>query len=80
MLEGFVEGHVPPKPGQIQVPTLIVWGDQDAVFGREEQEALAAAIPGAQLLVYRSTGHALHWEEPERFAADLARFAANLAR
>lgn len=80
VLEGFVEGHVPPEPGQIQVPTLIVWGDQDAMFGREEQEALAAAIPGAQLLVYRGTGHALHWEEPERFAADLARFAANLAR
>src|SRR4030095_7255459 len=38
--------------GKITAPTLIVWGDQDAFFLRREQEALAAAITGAQLMIY----------------------------
>ena len=27
-------------------------------------------------LIYPDAGHALHWEEPQRFAADLAAFVA----
>jgi len=60
--------------GKITAPTLIVWGDQDAFFLRREQEALAAAIAGAQLMVYPGAGHGFHWEEPARFAADLVAF------
>jgi hypothetical protein len=29
--------------------------------------------------MYENAGHALHWEEPERFAADVARFAGSIA-
>jgi non-heme chloroperoxidase len=36
---------------------------------------LAAAIPGARLLVYPETGHAVQWERPERVANDLDTFA-----
>jgi non-heme chloroperoxidase len=36
------------------------------------------AITGARLVVYENAGHALHWEEPERFAADLAAFVKSL--
>jgi hypothetical protein len=28
--------------------------------------------------MYESAGHALHWEEPERFAADLVAFTGSL--
>jgi pimeloyl-ACP methyl ester carboxylesterase len=60
--------------GQISVPTLIVWGDQDRFCPRGDQDALVAATPDSQLLVYPGAGHALHWEEPDRFAADLVMF------
>jgi pimeloyl-ACP methyl ester carboxylesterase len=60
--------------GEMNVPTLILWGEQDALFPREEQERLAAAIPGATLRVYPETGHAVHWERPEQFARDLEAF------
>jgi non-heme chloroperoxidase len=60
--------------GEINVPTLILWGEQDALFPREEQERLAAAIPGATLKVYPETGHAVHWERPEQFVRDLEAF------
>lgn len=63
-----------PDLARIAAPTRIFWGDQDALFPRREQEALAAAIPGAQLIVYEGAGHALHWEQPAPFAADLTAF------
>src|ERR671916_1144020 len=35
--------------GQIGAPTLILWGERDALLGRGEQERRAAAIPDATL-------------------------------
>jgi len=66
--------------GQINAPTLIIWGDQDAYVPRRDAEALQAAIAGSQLLIYPDTGHDVQWEEPGRFAADLAAFVERLAR
>jgi non-heme chloroperoxidase len=60
--------------GEINVPTLILWGEQDPLFPREEQERLAAAIPGATLKVYPEGGHAAHWERPEWVVRDLEAF------
>ena len=58
---------------KIKTPTLIFWGEHD-FFPRSEQDALVASIPNAELKVYTDTGHALHWERPEQFAADLQAF------
>ena len=74
VFEGFLEADFSARLGGIGVPTLIVWGDRDAICPRGEQEALAAAIPDARLAVYPGAGHAPHWEEPERFTADLVAF------
>jgi non-heme chloroperoxidase len=60
--------------GRITAPTLLIWGDHDAVVSREEQQRLKDAIPDARLEVYPETGHSPHWERPERVAADLATF------
>lgn len=60
--------------GRIKAPTLIAWGDQDGLFPRSQEEALAAAIAGSRLVVYPGAGHALHWEEPARLASDLMTF------
>ena len=78
-LEGLLETDNSAELSKIEAPTLIVWGDQDSYCPRGDQEALRAAITGSRLLVYPGTGHALHWEHPERFAADLAAFTRSLA-
>ncbi len=78
-LEGLLGSDHPTKPGSIRAPTLIVWGDRDAYCPRSDQDALAAAIAGSRLLVYAGAGHDPHWEQPERFAADLAAFTDALA-
>ncbi len=60
--------------GEIGAPTLILWGEQDALLPREEQERRAAAIPNATLKVYPETGHLAHWVRPEWVVRDLEAF------
>jgi non-heme chloroperoxidase len=59
---------------EIKALTLILWGEKDALFPREEQERLAAAIPGATLKAHPESGHAVHWERPEWIVRDLEAF------
>lgn len=66
--------HTAQLPG-VRVPTLLLWGDRDALFPRGDQDRVVAAIPGARLIVYPDTGHCPNWERPERVAADLNAFA-----
>jgi non-heme chloroperoxidase len=65
--------------GSIAAPTLIVAGERDDIAPLADAEALRSTIPGARLVVYEDAGHAMHWEEPARVAADLASFARDLA-
>jgi non-heme chloroperoxidase len=76
--EGFLEDDFVGEWDKIKAPTLIIWGARDTFCPRQEQDTLLRAIPSARLVVYENAGHALHWEEPERFAADLADFVKSL--
>ena len=60
-----------PRDAAISAPTLLLWGDHDALVPRSEQDALLAAIPGAHLVVYEGAGHSPNWEQPERVARDI---------
>ena len=64
---------------QIVAPTLMVWGDADELVSRGDQDALRDAIISSRLLVYAGIGHSPHWEQPKRFAADVASFLGELA-
>ena len=77
-LEGLLEGDHSADVGRIKIPTLIVWGDRDVFCSRSDQESLAGAIAGSQLVVYSGGGHAVHWEDPDRFATDLVSFIGRL--
>lgn len=73
-LDGVLGTNDAVELGRIAAPTLLLSGEGHAYFGRVEQERLAAAIPGATLMLYPETGTAPHWERPERVAADLEAF------
>lgn len=62
--------------GEIGAPTLLIHGEQDAIVPSSEQEWLLAHLPNARLVSLKGTGHAPHWERPERYATELAAFAA----
>ena len=77
-MAGLLQDESFGELGRIQAPTLVIWGDQDSVLPRSDQELLATAIPDSQLVVYPGAGHAFYWEEPDRVASDLASFIAEL--
>ena len=39
------------------------------------QEELTAAIPDSRFVPYAGTGHMVHWEDPERVAAEVVALA-----
>ncbi|HEU4688311.1 MAG TPA: alpha/beta fold hydrolase, partial [Vicinamibacterales bacterium] len=63
---------------KVRVPTLVVWGDRDGFTGRSEQDDLIGAINGSRLEVYAGAGHSPHWEEPQRYAGQIASFVAGI--
>lgn len=77
----YLEVDFLDEVSRIRAPTLLVWGDRDASATRDEQNALNVAIAGSWLVTYAGAGagHSPHWEEPQRFAAQLVSFVAELA-
>ncbi len=52
---------------EIEVPTLVVTGADDTLIPVSESEAMAAAIPDAELAVIPGAGHMVSFERPEEF-------------
>jgi pimeloyl-ACP methyl ester carboxylesterase len=65
---------------RITAPTLLLWGDADGLVPRDMQTSLAGRIRGAELLVYHGVGHTPRWEDPARFAGDVAAFVERSLR
>ncbi|PZP34437.1 MAG: alpha/beta hydrolase [Roseateles depolymerans] len=62
----------------IHLPTLVLHGEIDPILPLAHGRQFAAAIPGAQLIVYAGVGHLPQREIPQRSAADVAAFVARL--
>ncbi|HEY0679679.1 MAG TPA: alpha/beta hydrolase [Chitinophagaceae bacterium] len=77
-LKGLIETDLSADIKKITAPTLIFWGDKDGFCLRNGQDKMANAIKGSKLIIYEGTGHALHWEEPQRFVGDLTQFIKSL--
>ena len=60
--------------GQIDRPTLIVWGDQDPFVGPKLGETLADTIPGSRLVRLPGTGRLVPEEAPETLANMILEF------
>ncbi|MGA2835667.1 MAG: alpha/beta fold hydrolase [Acidimicrobiales bacterium] len=50
-----------------EMPTLIVWGDQDTIIPVSHAYAAHEAIPGSRLEIIEGAGHFPHVERPEQF-------------
>ncbi|WP_292497929.1 alpha/beta hydrolase [Mesorhizobium sp.] len=53
----------------VRVPTLIIAGGRDLLFGAAHQRGLAQAIVGSRLVWAQDCGHNPHWEDPAFVAA-----------
>ncbi len=74
MIDALVRYDATARLSQVRMPTLLLWGDHDALFSRAEQDLFLASVPSARLKVYEETGHCPNWEQPDDVAADIASF------
>ena len=49
------------------MPTLLIWGERDAVIPYEHARMAHAAMPGSRLVTFESAGHFPHHSDPRRF-------------
>ena len=61
---------------RIDLPTLLLWGEQDGIVRTAYGEAWRAEIPGARMEIIADAGHFPHWEQPQDFCTRLSRFIA----
>jgi 3-oxoadipate enol-lactonase len=68
-----------PLLGEIDVPTLVIAGEDDALIPPAEGRKLAEAIPGARLQLIAGAGHVPPMEAPDEFNRVLEEFLGSLS-
>jgi 3-oxoadipate enol-lactonase len=64
----------------IDVPTLIITGDEDTVTGVPEAEILKQSIRGSEMKVIPKAGHYAAWEQPQEVGRMLRQFLDSVHR
>lgn len=55
------------KLAQLQLPTLIIWGERDTIVPKRIGEELAAQLGQERFVLLRGAGHVPMWERPAAF-------------
>lgn len=67
-----------PTLRQIDVPTLLIFGEEDVITPPQLAQEMRAAIRGSRLVLIPQAGHLPPVEQPDRFAAALQAFLKTL--
>jgi pimeloyl-ACP methyl ester carboxylesterase len=59
---------------RIDMPTHIIWGENDEVIPVGYAETFAGLIKGAKVTRLANCGHLAHFEQPKKLAAEITRF------
>lgn len=70
VLDEAVDGQL----GAIHIPTLVIWGEHDALVPVDDGRWYAAGIPGARLALIANTAHVPMTEDPQAFVDTLLPF------
>lgn len=80
-LYGWTPYMANPKLGdrlhRITAPTLVLWGEADALVSPAYREAWDAALPQARVETIAEAGHRLHADRPADLASRIIAFAAD---
>lgn len=66
----------PGATRMIEVPTLLLWGDQDDALGPRLLEGLEGWVEDLTLRRFADAGHWVHWDEPDAVAEEMLTFLA----
>jgi non-heme chloroperoxidase len=76
---GLLDDDFGAELRRIVAPTLLIAGARDAFVPASDTTRLARLLPHARVSRWDSAGHAMHWEEPARFARELVHFVGEVA-
>lgn len=65
--------------GQLQMPTLVVWGTDDLVFPKAQAQDAVSRLQQGHLAFIPDCGHLPHIERPKLFSAELSKFLNEVA-
>lgn len=75
VMHAMLQEDYSERAALVRCPVRVLWGDRDAVFPRESQDALLRAMPHAEFAILPEVGHALHWEAPTALVAAIGALA-----
>jgi pimeloyl-ACP methyl ester carboxylesterase len=78
----FASDYEPLAPGEfaaIDVPVLLLWGEEDRLIPLVAGLWLDETLPRSQLIVYPQTGHLPQEERANRSSADVRRWLETLS-
>ena len=65
---------------KLALPTLIVWGERDAVVPVAQANALHTWVKDSQLVILKGAGHPCYLDRPEEFHAALIAFVRSATK
>ena len=74
MVLALAEADLRPVLGQVTVPTLLAWGEDDVRSPLSVAEALHERLPASELVVIPGAGHLTQLEGADRFNRELVAF------
>jgi pimeloyl-ACP methyl ester carboxylesterase len=78
MARSFAEADLRDVLPRIDVPTLLLQGDEDVRAPVQVAEQLHASIPSSKLVILPGVGHVSSVEAPELFTAEVRSFLGSL--
>ena len=75
-LQALIRHDIRERLGEIEMPTMIVWGQSDRVIPMAAALSYHRRIPHSRLEIFERTGHVPQLERPARFNALLDEFLA----
>lgn len=75
-LDALLDYDVRDRLGDIAVPTLIVWGEEDMLVPVRDADEFERLIPNARKILMKDTGHVPMLERPTKFNDCLMQFLA----
>jgi pimeloyl-ACP methyl ester carboxylesterase len=59
---------------RLKAPCLLIWGEEDPIYGPQARATLREALPNAQVKIYKGLGHNPFWEDPKDVALAINQF------
>ena len=66
--------QVAERLGEIEAPTLVVWGDRDQVADPKHAQTLRQGLPDARVAIIQGGQHPCYLDDPARWHAVLTAF------